>query len=261
MIYTITKIELTKLFHKKPAVWMIISVCIFQVIATIIHYNLKSKNIEIPTGYQFTAFSFKTALQLMTLIILVISTVSMSEEMSSGTIKTILARHIRRMDLIWGKFFSILIISFGLILIMHVIGVILGEIMGGLVPLKEGEYLVYSAKKLFSNSVIGSLLTLPPIIALVSFGLFISTAVKESGWSVGTGIIALFLLQILSQFENIQKYLFSHYLFLPINNVVRLTQGIFIDWSDDVYRIIGVSIIYATIFMVASIIIFNKKDI
>ncbi len=261
MIKTVTKVELEKIFRKRLASWMFVSVLVFQIVATFLSYGLRAKSAVIPTGFQLSAFSIKTALQMLSLIFLVLSTISISEEVSSGTVKILLARSIKRSQFILGKFLSLICISVVLIVLVNFIGLILGESMCGLGALKEGAYLVYSSNRLLVNFGISMLLTIPPAIALVSFGLLISVMVKESGWAVGSGIIILFVLQILSQIDPVQKFLFTYYLFLPANNIVSLSEGIFIDWMGEIYQIIGVSSAYIIAFISLSIVVFKKKDI
>ncbi len=254
-------VELEKLIRKKNAMWILFSIFVFQIAATLINYNIKADTILTPTGFQLYAFSIKTTLQILALIFMLLASITLAEEVTSGTVNLVLSRGVKRFEFIVGKFLSLFFISITVIVLVHILGLFLCSVLAGLGPLMEGEYLVFSSKKLFTNFGISLLLTIPPLIALISFGIFISAIVKESGWSVGTGIIALFLLQILSQFEQVQRYLFSYYLFLPVNNITRLTQGIFIDWADDVYWLFGVSSGYILIFIGLSISLFNKRDL
>ena len=261
MLTTIINVELEKILRKKLASGMFLSVLFFEAAAAFVRYHLNTQGPSAPTGFQLSAFSIKTALQLFSLVCLIISAISVSEETGSGTIKHLLVRNVRRSHLILAKFISLSIIGITMVLLVNSLGLILGEIFRGLSDLKEAEYLVYSARKLFLNFGAGMMLTLPPVIALTAFGIFISTIVRESGWAVGCSIITLFLFQLLSQFDEIQHLVFTHYFFLPIHNIVKLTEGIPINWKADSAMIIAGSLIYAAIFVGLSMVSLNRKDL
>jgi ABC-type transport system involved in multi-copper enzyme maturation permease subunit len=231
---------------------------IVQTAAGFINY---SNNPELGTGYQVAASSLQISVQMLVLIILAISCISISEEISSGTVKLILVRGVRRCDFVLGKYLTLMYIGIVLVILMNVLGLGLGHVFGGLGPLKEGEFLLHSSMELAKDFAKCMLLTIPPMITLIAFGVFVSILIKGSGGAVGVGVVSYFFLQILSQLNPIQKYIFTNYLSLPVDKLAKIVDGTYMDLLRDMYWNFGVSIISIVIFVCLSIIIFNKKDL
>ena len=261
MIPTITSVELEKLVRKKSSIILLSLVIIFQILLAVAGYKFRMKEMELGTGFQVTAFSMQFVLQGMTLFVLAMASISLSRELSSGTVKTVLARNIKRRDLIIGKFSALFFSSILALVLIYFVGLLLGQFFGGLIPLKDGNYLLCSAGSLTLGYFISLLLFIPPLAALISFGIFISVIIRGAGGAVGTGIISFFFLQMLSQVDQIDKYFFTKYLKLPIDSYAKMTEGIFLTQKSSIYWSIGVSISCTLVFLGLSIVIFCKKDI
>ena len=261
MLKTIVKVEFEKLLRKKSSSLIFLFMLSVQVASAFVNYTQRTKNFELATGFQVAAFSLQISIQMLILILLAISCISLSKELSSGTVKLILTRSVKRRDFVLGKFLTLTFISIILVVLMYMLGLFLGHILGGLNPLKEGEYLLYSWQELARGFGVSMLLTIPPIISLVAFGFFVSVLIKGSGGAVGTGIVSYFFLKIISQFDPVQDFLFTTYIMLPTDNVVKLVDGIYINWSKDMYWNLGVSVISIIVLMGLCTAIFSKKDI
>lgn len=261
MIPTITWVEFEKIVRRKFSIILLVLLILFQIALAVGGYQIKMKNMELGTGFQVSAFSIQFVLQIMTLIILAMSSISLAGEISSGTVKTVLARNIKRRDFIIGKFTALFFTSVMVLLLIYLLGLVAGQFSGGLVSLKDGDYLMCSAGRLAGSYFISFVLFIPPLVALISFGIFISVIVRGAGGAVGTGIISFLVLQMLSQLDRIDKYLFTRYLTLPMDNFSKLTEGIFLSQKSSVYWNLGVSTTYTAIFLSLSVLIFCKKDL
>jgi len=255
------KIELEKMIKKRSVLWIAMIILAIQIAAAFFEHSSRLANDDLGTGFQVTIFSLKICLQLVALILLVLSSMTLSEEIATGTAKLILVRGVKRRDFILGKFITLVYVSTVLVVFYHLIGLMLGHFLGGLVAIKEGEFLLFTAADLFKGFFGGMLLTLCAMIALAALGCFVSILIKGSGGAVGTGIVIYFFMQILSQIGLFQKYLFTRYLFLPIDNMAKLAEGIYVDWARYAWWTIGVSSASILIFITLSIIIFNKRDV
>ena len=257
----LVKIELEKMIHKRSVLWIALIILAIQIAAAFFDHSARLANDDLGTGFQVTVFSLKICLQLVALILLAFSSMTLSEEIATGTAKIILVRGVKRCHFILGKFIALVLVSTVLVVFYHLIGLVLGHFLGGLVAIKEGEFLLFSATDLFKGFFGGMLLSLVSMIALVSLGCFVSILIKGSGGAVATGIVIYFFMQILSQIGLFQKYLFTKYLFLPIDNMTKLAEGIYVDWARYAGWTIGVSAGSVLVFLMLSIVIFNKRDV
>lgn len=255
------KIELEKMIHKRSALWVAIIILAIQIGAAFFEHSARLANDDLGTGFQIAVFSLKICLQLLALIILAFSSMTLSEEIATGTAKIILVRDVKRRNFILGKFIALVCLSTLLIVFYHLISLVLGHFLGGLTAITEGDYLLFSASELSTAFFGGMALTVFAMIALIAFGCFISILIKGSGGAVATGIVIYFFMQILSQMNLFQKYLFTRYLFLPVDNMAKLVEGIYVDWARYAGWTIGVSSVSILVFLALSIIIFNKRDV
>jgi len=255
------KVELEKIIRKRSALWIALIILVIQVAAAFFEHSARLANDDLGTGFQVTIFSLKICLQLLALIVLAFSSMTLSEEIATGTAKIILVRDVKRRDFILGKFIALICVSAVLVVFYHLIGLLLGYFLGGLEAIKEGDYLLFSASELSAAFFGGMALTLFAMIALIAFGCFISILIKGSGGAVSTAIVIYFFMQILSQMNLFQKYLFTRYLFLPIDNMAKLVDGIYVDWARYAGWTIGISSCSVLIFITLGIIVFNKRDV
>ncbi len=258
---TLIKTELEKMIRKRSTLWIAVIILAIQIAAAFFEHSTRLANDDLGTGFQVSAFSLKICLQLLTLILLALSSMTLSEEIATGTAKIILVRGVKRRDFILGKFIALVCLSIVLVVFYHLVGLILGHFLGGLVAIKEGEFILFTATDLAKGFSGGIFLTLCATIALVSLGCFFSILIRGSGGAVGTGIVIYFFMQILSQIDLFQKYLFTRYLFLPIDNMEKLAEGIYVDWARYAWWTVGISSGSVLIFLMLSIIIFDKRDV
>jgi ABC-2 type transport system permease protein len=257
----LVKIELSKIIHKRSVLWIALAVLAIQVAAAFFEHSARLANDDLGTGFQVAIFSLKICLQMLALIVLAYSSMTLSEEIATGTAKNILVRDVKRRNFILGKFIALAFLSTGLVIFYHFISLGLGHFLGGLTAIKEGDYLLFSASELSTAYFGGMGLTVIAMIALTAFGCFISILIRGSGGAVATAIVIYFFMQILSQMHLFQKYLFTRYLLLPIDNMTRLVEGIYVDWARYAWWTIGVSSASILVFLLLSIIIFNKRDV
>ena len=255
------KTELEKLIRKRSTFLIVFIILGIQIAAAFFEHSTRLTSDDLGTGFQVSVFSLKICLQLLALILLVLSSMTLSEEIATGTAKIILVRGVKRRNFILGKFIALVLVGTVLVVFYHLAGLILGHFLGGLVAIKEGEFLLFTAADLFKGFLGGMFLTLFSMIALVALGCFVSILIKGSGGAVGTGIVIYFFMQILSQIDLFQKYLFTRYLFLPIDNMAKLAEGIYVDWARYAWWTAGVSSASVLIFLCLGIVIFNKRDV
>lgn len=117
MIYKIARAELKTLFYS-PVAWLIIVIFAFQIgmsFADILEHMIKAKNMGSPaTGLSSFVFSaprglFPAVQRYLYLYIPLITMGLMSRELSSGSIKLLYSSPVTNIQIILGKFFSMMI--------------------------------------------------------------------------------------------------------------------------------------------------------
>jgi ABC-2 type transport system permease protein len=255
------KIELEKMLRKRSIIWIALIVLAIQIAAGFFEHSTRLADDDLGTGFQVTAFSLKICLQLLALIILALASMTLSEEIATGTAKIVLIRNVKRRDFILGKFIALVLVSTALVMFYHLAGLVLGYFLGGLSAITEGQFILFAATELYRAFFGGMFLTICAMAALAAMGCFVSILIKGSGGAVGTGLVIYFFMQILSQINLFQKYLFTRYLFLPIDNMDRLAEGIYVDWAGHFWWTLGVSSGSVLVFLLLSVLIFSKRDV
>ncbi len=261
MIIKMATMEMEKHFHKQSVFFVVGFMFLVQIGSALLYYGLISDQTQVLNGFQVTTFSIRISLHILALILLINASNTISEEIYSGTALNILIRFYHRRDFLFGKFIFLFFSALALMASMLIVGFILGHILGGLHPLQEGEYLIYSSGTLFVNIIISMAFVVLPFTTLIALGLFISVVVKNPGAAVGTGIVTYLVFYMLSQIEQMQDKIFTYYLSLSVDKISRMTEGIYIDWETEMLKSICIPIIYCMLFIFGGIYIFNKKDI
>lgn len=259
-LFTFTNLELKKILKKKSIYILFAVLVIFQLSMALVKYSANNEVFS-HTGFQVSVFSLKAALQFIVLIILVISLISISNEVAFGTFKLLLTNSITRRNLILGKFFSIFFLSLIVFLISSLVGLILGNYLGGLTDLKEGNYMVYSSSLLLKYYLSASFLTMISLSPIIAFGILVSVLVRNPGTSVGMGMITYFAAQFISEFHSIKSSWFSYYVFSHLSNLYKISEGLTLKLLPDAHHFIINSLGYTLIFILTSIYIFNRKDL
>ena len=213
------------------------------------------------SGYQIWAMTEHFALQLAAILLLVVSSMSFSEEVTQGTMQFLVTNAGNRKGIILGKFIALSILAILIVVLITLAGGLFGALLGDLTALYEGDYLFYTSGQLFRGFLIASGLTVFPFLSLVTFGLCVSTFAYSTGTAIGTSLLLYFLLQFISQIDKIGRYFFSNFLFAPIKNVSDATEGLYINWFNQVYWLLGSSLITILVLILYSLYIFDRRDL
>lgn len=182
-------------------------------------------------GWTVLAGAVQTARPLLVLVLLVLAGSSVSEEVSLGTLKSILARPVRRVELLLAKLLATW--SFGLAVLLVVV---LFAALGGELSPHMGLYDVadpnFPARVKFTHGQMASylwlsvFLTALPLLSLTALGLLASVWFDHPGYATGLAIMGLFLLSALGGLGGGGDWLFVTYLSWPFETFRDLAHQI-----------------------------------
>lgn len=220
-----------------------------------------------PTGVQFFALDYKMGGESLTVIfILIVAAMSVSSEFSMGTIKLLMIRPVNRMKILLAKYLSVIVTAIFFVLLS--IGLYL--LMGGIAFGFEGfttPYLTILKGKVVEVNFISHLfqnvgLSCVQMVMLVTFAFMISTVFRNSSLAIGLSLLGYFMGSIISfqiyaaGYEWMKYSLFINTdLSIYLDDRVSMIEGLTLGTS------LTVLVIHFLIFMIASFVTFQKRDI
>jgi len=78
------KIELEKIIRKRSALWIPLIILAIAIAAAFFEHSSRLASDDLGTGFQVAVFSIKICLQLLALILLALSSMTLSEEIATG---------------------------------------------------------------------------------------------------------------------------------------------------------------------------------
>ena len=100
-----------------------------------------------------------------------------------------------------------------------------------------------------------------PLIALVMYGLLISTVIRNPGAAVTVGISSLYLVDFTKHLVGLDPYIFTRYITYSWLNLLQIAQGMDYQWRPEVWKMIELSGVSAVVMFVAGLIIFVRQDL
>lgn len=168
------------------------------------------------SDYDFIAYALPMALNLIGfLMILVFSASLVSSEVSSGTIRLLLVRPLRRQELLAAKTLVgltyVLLMSGTASVLVWVIAYGLGDLSG----VEYGGELIYTGAEMQQVFLASLALSLLPQLAGVAFGIMISTFTRSTSTAIGLAVGSWLVLDFLKYPLRFSPVLFSSYLERP----------------------------------------------
>lgn len=225
------------------------------------------------------------------IFLLILGSLSLSSEASSGTLRMILIRPFRRSEFLIAKILTLIMVVIIIMALVKLLSLILVESLYGLGPVVEPyqEYETCVAKSVMSRYTLYSfILVLLPLVAVVSLGLFFSTLIENTGIVVAMTLLVYLTLDyfVIGLFPEIAPYLFPYYNTFYFNTlfdisfhrdltdiwrfrVIDMALGLKVDepfaitparqWI--IIKSIIIPVGYSIFFFISSLLIFRKKDI
>jgi ABC-2 type transport system permease protein len=181
-----------------------------------------------------------------------------ASEMTDGTLKTALTRSITRAQLLLGKLLALytyLLIAMGVFFVVSTIG---GVIAWGFNPLVNISGHQISALHALGLDIPALLIYCMPVVAIASFGFFLSVATGQSVAAVGGTVIYAMSLQGVAAISSIKAahpYLLTNQLTAWHDLFTTPTGGALI------VRSLWVSTAFAIPPVLAALYVFNRRDV
>ncbi len=163
--------------------------------------------------YGFIAYALPMSLNLFGFLMLLIYSASLvATELSTGTIRTLLVRPLRRSEFLAAKMLIgmtyALMLSFAASATVWALAFFLGDLNG----IEYGGDLIYSNAEMQQAFLIATLLNLLVQFAGVAWGLMFSTLSRNPATAIGLAVGSWLVLDFVKHPLNIAPFLFSSYL-------------------------------------------------
>jgi ABC-2 type transport system permease protein len=211
------------------------------------------------TGVGFALVVFKLIVVVGPAIIvaLVAGDIVASEDME-GTLKTILVRSLRRTHILAGKLLALFTYLVVAMVVFMVVSTVAGVIAWGFHPLVNLSGQRLSALHALALDVPAVAIYCLPVLAIASFGLFLSVLTRQSVAAVGGTLLYAMALQgvaVISAIKAAHPYLLTNQLTAWHDLFQTPTAG------DAIVRSLWVSAAFALPPLVAAWAVFNRRDV
>lgn len=181
-----------------------------------------------------------------------------AREQEDGTLKTVLMRSLTRTELLLGKLLALFTYLAMALAAFFVVSTVAGVLAWGFHPLLNISGDRISALHALALDVPAMIVYTLPVLAIASFGIFLSVALGSSVPAVGGTVIYAMALQgvaVISAIRAAHPYVLTNQLTAWHDLFMTPTGGALI------VRAIWVSVAFAVPPIVAALVIFNRRDV
>jgi ABC-2 type transport system permease protein len=185
----------------------------------------------------------------------------LSQETGTGTIRAALAAPVQRWELYAAK------AAVGLLymLVISVAGLVfsaaLAKIHYDFGAVGDAFGVVYGRGKALEEFLLGYALSWIPLVALVAFGLFISTIIRTPGTAVSVATGSLLIIEFTKNLVGLGPYIFTKDIGFPWIVLSQLAQGMDCQWQPELWNLVVLSVVFALVAFGAGLIIFVRRDL
>ncbi len=252
--------EVAKAVRRKVPYFCIL---ILGLLCLVIYFVAGSlNNATTANAWGYVVFSMQLVFtDLGPICILVFSTMLVSEETGSGTIRAALAAPVQRWELYLAKAVTGLLYMLVISAATLLFSAALASIHYHFGAVGDSFGVVYSRNRALKEFLVGFGLSWIPLSALAMYGLLISTMIRSSGAAVAAGISSLFLIEFTKHLVGLDPYIFTRYITYSWLTLLEFSQGMDYQWCPKVWSMIELCGISAIITFVAGLIIFVRQDL
>lgn len=253
--------EIYKMLHQKFIYLSIICLVVIVILSGIGINYLLPENSNAGSGYLFVLISSRTAISTIgTILILIFSSMLISNETSFGTIQMMLINPISRLEFFLAKLITAMIFSILLLITITLTAFLVGKIIFGYGDYIERGITLFTQWQILGNLLYCYLILLFPLFSLCCYGLLISILINNVGFSIGMSVGSIIFLDIVKERLNLSPFLFQSYIETPFELAQDIIEGFEINWSPKIFYCIGVSGAWIVVFLCIGYLIFSKKD-
>ena len=236
-----------------------------------------SFNIEgnVLNGYLVCNIILQLLLVHVPLLITLIAADLISGEANMGTLRLLLTKPISRTEVILAKFFAAAVYTFLLLIFMAILALLVSMAIFGtddMLNLKSGYVVQLKSNDIFWRYICAFCFAAVAMLTVAALGFFLSIFAENSIGPIVATMSIIVVFTILSTldipfFNAIKPYLFTTHMIgwkgffdVKLNNDNQAIVGT-VENLDKVLRAAGILVLHIIGLLVASIIVFKKKDI
>jgi ABC-type transport system involved in multi-copper enzyme maturation permease subunit len=213
-------------------------------------------------AWGYLAFSMQLVFtDLGPIFIINFAALLLSQETGNGTIRAVLAAPVQRWELYLAKAAVGLLYTLVLSVAALLFSMALAKIHYDFSPIGDSFGVIYSRQTALHEFLCGYLLSWIPLVALVSFGLFISTIIRTPGTAVSVATASLLIVDFTKNLIGLGPYIFTKDLGYPWIVLLQLAQGTDYQWQPEVWRMLLLSGAFAAAAFGAGLFIFVREDL
>jgi len=222
---------------------------------------------DIPPVSQKSLWGFvsasKGSISLIALFVIIIGAGTVALEFSSGTIKLLLIRPVKRWKILLSKYIATLLSALGMLILLFVVSFILGGIVFSFEGVTQ-PYLAYTNGVVQETNIIVQTLVhyglaCAEMLMMVTFAFMVSAVFRNNALAIGLSLFLLYtgnvLVMIFSKYAWVKYILFANTNLSQYIDGVPVTEGMTMGFS------LAVLAVYFVIFNLISWITFIKRDI
>ncbi len=214
------------------------------------------------SAYNFIAFATPMVLNLLGLLLILTYCAGLvSSEMSSGTIRLILVRPLRRHEFLLAKLLHGMTYALLLTAIVAAATWIIAAIKGKLAGIEYGGEMLFTSTHMASTYALGASVVLAPQFAAVAYSVMLSTLVRNTGAAVGAAIGIWIVLDTVKYPLHIAPFLFSTYMESPWQVFTMNCEGMDATWTPTLYYCLATSLVSIAVFTAVSIFALRRRNI
>lgn len=260
MILKLLRNDVSRALRTRVPYFGIAAVSLVCVIIFIFTSSLR--NSQAVNAWGFLGFSLQGAFADVGIVFIIIfSTLLISEETGSGTIRMILSSPVLRYEFYISKALTGILYMIAMSGTTLLVSYILATLHFDFAAVEDAAGLVYTSRQVLINFVFAFFLSWVPLTALVSYGLFLSTCIQKPGSAVGISIGILIFVETLKHFVNISEYVCTTYIGTPWVIFHEVAQGVNYQWFPDIWKTLGVSVVYIVVTFFGGLLIFSRRDL
>jgi ABC-2 type transport system permease protein len=252
--------EVTKAARRKLSWFGVFMVGLACVIVHFIAGQLSDAATANAWGY--VAFSMQMVFtDIGPIIIITFAAKLVADETGAGTIRAALAAPVHRWELYLAKAVTGLLYMIVLSTAALLFSAALAKIHYRFGVVGDSAGVVYSRSQVMQQFLLSYAFSWIPLIALVMYGLLISTVVRNPGAAVTVGISSLYLVDFTKHLMGLDPYIFTRYITYSWLNLLQIAQGMDCQWQPEVWKMIELSGVSAAVTFVTGLILFVRQDL
>jgi ABC-type transport system involved in multi-copper enzyme maturation permease subunit len=166
------------------------------------------------------ARSASNAKFLAIIVLLIMSGTSLAEEAQYGTMKALLVRPYRRWETIIAKALTLSLFVMAIVGVLGLAGIVTGSMnypFSHVVDPNYKDYVNTTASNMWIHTGVAFLMLIPPLFAMVAYGMFLSITIEQPGYAVGVAIGGILVIAAIGfVYEDAAQYSLVHWSFVPL---------------------------------------------